>query len=114
MKAEKHLSKSIEIKKSIEKLLPDEKGEHVVAIVELTYGLLQHLIAYGMEKKYGRHIDSHVGLCKELRNLNEDEIAEIFESLDTFRAGRWYGGKGNGNLVKKCIEYIKTVEEWTQ
>jgi len=48
MNAEGHKLKAGEIKRSLEKLLPDKKGIHVVAIVELTYGILQHLIAYGM------------------------------------------------------------------
>lgn len=67
-----------------------------------------------MERKYGRHLNSHIGLTKELRNLKENRIAEIFESIDTFRASRWYGGKGNGEIVKKCIEYISEVKEWTK
>jgi hypothetical protein len=114
MNADGHRAKANEIKGSLERLLPDKEGQHVVAIVELSYGLLQHLISYGMELKYGRHLNSHVGVCKELRDLGEDHIAEIFESLDTLRAGRWYGGKGDGNVVNKCLEYIKEVEEWTQ
>ena len=96
----------------IEKLQPDEEGKHVVAVVELTYGIIQNLIAYEMEKKYGRHLNTHIGLCKELRTLGEDKTAEIFETIDTFRHGRWYGGKGNGNIVKKCLELIKEVESW--
>jgi len=112
MNAEGHKKKAKEIKRSLEKLLPDTEGKHVVAIVELTYGILQHLISCGMEKKYGRHINTHVGLCKELRDLEEDKVAEIFETIDTFRHGRWYGGKGNGNIVKKCLELIKEVEKW--
>jgi hypothetical protein len=93
MNAEGHKKKAKEIKRSLEKLLPDTEGKHVVAIVELAYGMLQHLISYGMETKYGRHLNTHVGLCKELRNLEKDKIAEIFETIDTFRHGRWYGVK---------------------
>jgi len=88
MNAEGHKKKAKEIKRSLEKLLPDTEGKHVVAIVELTYGIPQHLISYGMEKKHGRHLNTHVGLCKELRNLEEDKMAEIFETIDTFRHRR--------------------------
>jgi len=114
MNAEGHKAKAEEIKNSLEKLLPDEKGVHVVAIVELTYGILQHLISYGMEQKYGRHLNTHVGLCKELRGLGEERIADIFESIDSYRVGRWYGGKGNGDIVKKCIEFINEIKEWAK
>ena len=114
MNKEGHRKKAEEIERSIKELLPDEEGNHVVAIVELTYGIIQHLIAYGMENKYGRHRNSHVGLCKELRELGEERITNIFETLDTFRIGRWYGGKGNGDIVRKCQLFIQEVKEWVK
>jgi len=112
MNIDGHKKKVSEIENSLNELLPDPDGHHVVAIVELTYGLLMHIIAIGMETKHGKHLDSHVGMPRELRNVGETEIAEIFGMLDTFRAGRWYGSKGNGNIVKKCLEFIKKVKKW--
>lgn len=50
---------------------------------------------------------------KQLRRFKEIEIAEIFENLDSLRAGRWYGSKGNGDVVKKCIQYIEKVKKWS-
>ena len=67
MNIEGHVKKAEEIKKSLSRLLPDEKGENVVAIIELSYGIAIHLIASGMEKKYGKHLDTHIGLIKELK-----------------------------------------------
>ena len=110
MNVEGHRKKVKELERSLDKLLPDPEGENVVAIVELTYGISLHLIAAGMEKKYGRHLDTHVGLTRELRKLGEVGIAEIFEMLDTFRAGRWYGSKGNGEVVNKCLEFIDNIK----
>lgn len=112
MNADGHQQKAEDIENSLQELLPDPEGKHVVAIVELTYGLLQHLIAFGMEQKYGRHLDSHVGLPRELRKVGAVDIAEIFVRLDSFRAGRWYGSKGNGNVVKQCIAFIEQVKHW--
>ena len=65
-----------------------------------------------MESKYGKHLDTHVGLPRELRMLGEVEIAEVFETLDMFRAGRWYGSKGNGEIVRKCQEFIRKIKNW--
>lgn len=112
MNLEGHKNKAKEIEKSLNKLLPDPEGNNVVAVVELTYGILLHLIAVGMERKYGKHLDTHVGLPKELRLVGEAEVAETFEGIDRFRAGRWYGSKGNGDVVKECLESIEAVKEW--
>jgi len=62
MKQEGHLQKANEIKGSLQKLLPDPEGKNVVAIVKLTYGVVQHLIAAGMERIHHIHSDTHVGL----------------------------------------------------
>ena len=114
MKAEGHLQKANEIKASLQKLLPDSEGKNVVATVELTYGIVQHLIAAGMEKTHQVHSDTHVGLPHLLREHGEDELAKSFERLDFFRQGRWYGGKGNGDVVRECLEIIEKVERWVQ
>jgi len=114
MKQEGHLQKANEIKASLQKLLPDPEGKNVVAIVELIYGVVQHLIAAGMERIHHIHSDTHVGLPHLLRDHGEDELASVFERLDFFRQGRRYGGKGNGGVVRECLEIIEKIERWVQ
>jgi len=112
MKPDRHKEKADEIKESLNRLLPDPEGKNVVAVVELSYGIAFHLIAYGMQTKHNEHLDTHVGLPKCLRNMDEDEIASLFEHLDTLRHGRWYGGRGNGDVVKECTKIIDKIEKW--
>lgn len=112
MKAEKHLTKALQIEESLKKLLPDKEGKNVAAIVELTYGIVQHLLAYGSEKRFGKHINTHVGLSKFLVTEGEVEMAGFFRQLDEFRVGRWYGGQENGEIVKACLKLIKEVKKW--
>ncbi len=112
MKAEDHLRKANEIKASIDILKEDET--HVIAVVELTYGLSQHLIAYGLDNKYGEHRDTHHGTPALLRKHKEYEIATLFERLDTLRHGRWYGGKGNGEVLKEALKIIDQIERWSE
>ncbi len=113
MNAEKHLARALEIEEALKKLLPDEEGENVAAIVELTYGIVQHLLAHGCEKNFGEHLNTHVGLTKFLVNKGAPEMAELFRRLDEFRAGRWYGGQGNGDIVKECLRSIEEVKTWS-
>lgn len=113
MNAEKHLARALKIEEALKKLLPDKEGKSVAAIVELTYGATQHLLAYGCEKKFHEHLNSHVGLTKFLVTKGAPEIAELFRRLDDFRAGRWYGGQENGEIVKECLKSIKEVKKWS-
>lgn len=110
MNAKSHLKRANEIRYSISSLEKDE--ENTSAIVELVYGCSLHYIAYASEKKFGTHFDIHTGLIKFLRNNNEDEIADLFSNLETIRHGRWYGGKGNGNTIKKVLEILDNIEVW--
>ncbi len=114
MKPDRHREKAESIQRSLENLLPDEEGKNIEAIVELCYGIVQHLIAYGMEQKHNKHIDSHVGLAKFLATNGEEEISEKFVNLDILRQGRWYGGKGNGDIVKECLRIVKEIEKWAR
>jgi hypothetical protein len=113
MNAERHLAKAKEIEGSLEQLLPDPDGRNVVAIVELTYGILQHLIAIGCERNLKEHKNSHVGLAAFLRSHKQEPIADVFEKIDQYRAGRWYGGKGNGKIVAECLNALNEVKKWS-
>lgn len=114
MKGEDHLRKAEKLKESIRILTKQGLDENVAAIVEITYGAAQNLISYGMEKKHGTHKDTHVGMPAQLREYGEDDIAIAFESLDTFRHGRWYGSKGDGKIINKCLKIVEKIEEWAK
>lgn len=58
--AEGHRKKADELWHAIQKLV-SEPEEDVIAIVELAFGMCHHLIACGMERKFGHHIDAHIG-----------------------------------------------------
>ena len=110
MKADGHLKKAGEIKASVEKLKDDQV--HLVAVVELCYGLAQHYLAFGLETKYGEHKDTHAGLPSLLRQNDQGDVAMLFERLDTLRHGRWYGGKGNGEVLEEALKIILEIERW--
>ena len=113
MNADGHLRKSEELWHSIDKLL-SEPDEDVVAIVELAFGMCHHLIAYGAERRFGRHIDTHAGTAALLRENGAPEIANAFEQLGTLRQGRFYGGKGDGPTVRKVLEILELVRGWAR
>lgn len=114
MRAEDHLSRVQQLRRSLNLLLPDPEGHPVAAITELCYGLAHHLIAYGTETRHEIHRDTHAGVPHLLRRHGEGEIAMAFERLDQLRAGRWYGGKGNGEVVRECLKLVQQIEVWAR
>lgn len=72
MNADGHLRKSEEFWHAIDKLV-SEPEEDVVAIAELAFGMCHHLIACGMERRFGRHIDTHAGVSRLLRENGAQE-----------------------------------------
>jgi len=112
MKKEGHYKKALEIYESIMQLVKDEK--HVAAITELAYGCALHYIAWTSDKKFGSHVDIHAVVPRFLRERDCDKVADIFEKLDTLRHGRWYGGKGNGETIKKILSILDEIRKWCE
>lgn len=113
MNADGHLRKATEMQDTIQFLTSDpQKERHVAAIVETVYGAAQHLVAYALQTRHGSHLDTHAGMIRLLREQGYGEIADLFGELDTLRMGRWYGGKGNGQVIARCQTILAQIHEW--
>jgi len=82
--------KAEELYRSIQTLTADN-GAHVSSIVDLVFCCAIHYLAYGCDRKFQRHIDTHARLPRLLRTEGESDIANTFELIDTLRHGRVYG-----------------------
>ena len=85
MNKDKHVEKAMRIEASIEKL--DEHNDWEL-IVEGAYGTAQHYIACICEQKLGKHMETHKGLIKFLRENNLTELSNLFQQIDELRIGR--------------------------
>lgn len=111
MNADGHMRKAEELWHAIDKLV-SEPEEDVVAIVELAFSVCHHLIACGAEWRFGRHIDTHAGVSRLLRENGAHDIANAFEQPGTLRQGRFYGGKGDGPTVARALELVDLIPGW--
>ncbi|MEW5936346.1 MAG: hypothetical protein AB1665_00815 [Candidatus Thermoplasmatota archaeon] len=99
MLPEDHLKKAMRIKTTCEKLDPETDWE---TIIEDSYGIALHIIAYLSQKRLGVHMDTHKGLTKFLDDHNMRELSALFRELDGLRSGRWYGGKSDGDAARRA------------
>lgn len=107
MNKEKHMEKAERIEVSLEKLSKEHDWE---LIVEGAYGAAQHYIACICEQKLGKHLETHKGLIKFLRENNLIELSNLFQQIDELRIGRWYGSKVNGETSKLAFEVLEKIK----
>ena len=108
MNKERHLEKAERIEASLEKL---DKQDDWELIVEGAYGAAQHYIAYICEQKLEKHLETHKGLIKLLRENSLVELSNLFQQIDELRIGRWYGSKVNGETSKLAFEILEKIKE---
>lgn len=92
--------------------LSRDPDRHVKAIMELVFGAAHHYIAARLEQRHGEHSDKHGENPGLLRKCGEAKMAELFESIDRLRTGRFYGRKGNGEIVVQAFKLLEEVKGW--
>lgn len=102
------MEKAKRIEASIEKLDKENDWE---LIVEGAYGAAQHYIACICEKELGKHLETHKGLIKFLRENNLVELSNLFQQIDELRVGRWYGNKTNGETSMLAFEVLEKIKD---
>lgn len=108
MNKDKHLEKAERIEASINKLHKEKDWE---LIVEGAYGSAQHYIACICQQRLGKHLETHKGLIKFLRENNLVDLSNLFQHIDELRIGRWYGSKINGETSKLAFETLEKIKK---
>lgn len=112
MRKEDHLRSAREMEASARALAEENPDAHVRVITEAIFGAAHHYIAYGLENRVGEHLDKHAGVQALMRKHGFGEEASYFEKLDSIRAGRFYGRKGDAKEVKAAFNLLEKIERW--
>ncbi|MEM2870529.1 MAG: hypothetical protein QW379_08980 [Thermoplasmata archaeon] len=62
------------------------------SVIEGVYDASVHYIAYGINRKYGKDIDSHAAQKRFLREMSEERALDAFDVLEKIRIATVYGG----------------------
>ncbi|MHB8632826.1 MAG: hypothetical protein ACYDBQ_02500 [Thermoplasmatota archaeon] len=112
MKPEAHLQRAEELRASLAKM--HATGSDVGLAVEAVHGAIHQYAAGKILREGGGHHDKHQGIEADLRKLGHAQLADRFRELETLRAGRWYGGKGNGHTVQRALEILEAFRAWAE
>ncbi|MFQ5408481.1 MAG: hypothetical protein ACE5FI_08705, partial [Anaerolineales bacterium] len=104
-----HLKAAQELQATLSRLL---KPDDVRTYVEVTLGAAQHLISFGLDRRFSEHPDHHAGMARTVRQRGHPSIADALVELEHLRLGRWYGHRGNGQTIERCDELLDLIETW--
>ncbi|MBI2940834.1 MAG: hypothetical protein HYY04_10395 [Chloroflexi bacterium] len=90
-------------------IVPDD----IRACAELSFGMAFHLLALGVQRRYGAHRENHEGLGRWLRARGHLDVADVWGQLENFRTGRWYGRQGNGDAAMAIDQLLEQLEAWS-
>lgn len=109
MKPEGHLEKAEAFEQRAKKWTSDRDAP---SVIEDIFDAAVHYIAYTINIKYGKDIDSHSKQKRFLRENEENKIYYSFVEIEHIRMGSVYGGSWNGERIQKALKYLEDIKGW--
>ena len=109
MKPEGHLEKARAFEDRAHRW---ESERDAPSVIEDIFDAAVHYIAYGINIKYGKDIDSHAAQKRFLREQKEDKAYNAYENIEYLRISSVYGGGWNGEKIEEALGYLKEIKKW--
>jgi hypothetical protein len=109
MKPEGHLEKARAFEDRAKRW---ESDRDAPSVIEDIFDATVHYVAYGINKKYGKDIDSHASQKRFLREQKEDEVYMAYENIEYLRISSVYGGSWDGERIEEALGFLKEIKKW--
>ena len=109
MKHEGHLKKAKAFEKRASRWDSDEEAP---SVIEDIFDAVIHYLAYGINIKYARDIDSHNIQKRFLKERGEFDVYNTVNNMESLRIASVYGGAWNGERIRKALEHLDEAKEW--
>jgi hypothetical protein len=109
LKPEGHLDKASAFE---DRAMRWESDRDAPSVIEDVFDACVHYVAYGINVKYGKDIDSHNSQKRFLKEQKEDEVRLVFDNIEYIRISSVYGGGWNGEKIKEALDNLKEVKKW--
>lgn len=108
MKPEGHLEKATAFENRAHRW---ESDRDAPSVIEDIFDSTVHYIAYGINIKFGRDIDSHTAQKRFLRenHEHEHEVYAAYENIEYLRISSVYGGGWNGERIEEALKHLEVV-----
>src|SRR5262249_7280732 len=81
-------------------------------VIESYWGAAFHWIAYGCDRKHGKHKENHSKLVSFLRDLGEGAVSNLWDNREKSRSGGWYGHQTARPDVLEAQGYWQDIRIW--
>jgi hypothetical protein len=81
-------------------------------IIEMYWGAAFHWIAYGCQRKHGKHKESHSQLARYLKDLGEPAIGATWDRLESARQDAMYAYRAAPDDVERARKAWEDVRTW--
>jgi hypothetical protein len=81
-------------------------------LIELYWGAAFHWVAYGCQRKHGKHKETHAHLVSYLREIGELGMSDVWNLLDDKRRWGWYGHHTSIDDVTEMRGFWQDVRSW--
>jgi hypothetical protein len=108
-----HRQAALDIEQTI-----DDLGDPAVkpyigrSVIEDYRGAALHWIAYGCQRKHGKHKENHTHLGRFLRDPGESTVVDWWDRLDERRRSGWYGHQTTVGDVQTIQGYWRNIRTW--
>jgi len=111
MKPDGHLDKA---KAFEDRAMKWETDRDAPSVIEDIFNATVHYVAYGINVKYGKDIDSHGVQKRFLREQKELAVLSAYDRMETMRIKAVYGGGWNGERIEKGLECLQEIKQWLE
>ena len=109
MKPEGHLEKAKAFENRASRW---ESDRDAPSVIEDIFDATVHYIAYGINIKYGRDLDSHAAQKRFIREQKINDVYSAYENIEYLRISSVYGGSWNGERIKEALENLVVIKRW--
>lgn len=110
MRGDDHEQRALALERDVGSL--EASGGSGASIVELLWGAGFQWIAFGCQRKWGEHKEKHEGLVRYLRDRNANETATLWNALEQFRQGAFYGHQDQAVVIHQAKDLLKRIRAW--
>jgi hypothetical protein len=115
MRVDGHEDHALQLEQAIAVLGDPSAAPYVsISLIENYWAAAFHWIAFGCQRKHGKHKENHIQLGRYLRDLGEPAIGSAWDRLENKRQGAMYSYRAAPADVSDARDDWEEIRQWAR